>query len=50
MFIRPRLSWCVVALLLLATTGLVVQQGAATGDRARRIAFFGSSVTNGRGC
>ena len=49
MFIRPRLPSFVVALLFLATLGLVAQQGADTGDRERRIAFFGSSVPNGTG-
>ena len=49
MFIRPRLQSFVVALLLLATIGLVAQQGADTADRERRIAFFGSSVPNGTG-
>ena len=49
MFTRSRLPLFVVALLLLATTGLVAQQGADTGDRERRIAFFGSSVPNGTG-
>ena len=49
MFTRSRWPLFVVALLLLATTGLVAQQGADTGDRERRIAFFGSSVPNGTG-
>ena len=49
MSIRPRLPSFVVALCLLATIGLVAQQGADTGDRGRRIAFFGSSVPNGTG-
>ena len=49
MFTRSRLPLFAVALLLLATTGLVAQQGADTGDRERRIAFFGSSVPNGTG-
>ncbi len=49
MFTRSRLPLFVVALLLLATTGLVAQQGADTGGRERRIAFFGSSVPNGTG-
>ena len=46
---RLRLPSFVVALLLLVATGLVAQQGADSGDRARRIAFFGSSVPNGTG-
>ena len=49
MYIRPRLPSFVVALLLFATIGLVAQQGADTGGRQRRIAFFGSSVPNGTG-
>ena len=49
MLTRPRIPSIVVALLFIATTGLVAQQGADTGDRERRIAFFGSSVPNGTG-
>ena len=49
MLIRPRIQSIVVALLLVATTGLVAQQGADRGGPERRIAFFGSSVPNGTG-
>ena len=49
MMTRSRIRSFVVALLLVATTGLVAQQGADTGGRERRIAFFGSSVPNGTG-
>lgn len=45
----PRLPSFVIALLLLATTGLVAQPRAGTGEGERRIAFFGSSVPNGTG-
>ena len=49
MMTRSPLKSFVVALLLLATTGLAAQQGADTAGRERRIAFFGSSVPNGTG-
>ena len=49
MMTRSRIRSFVVALLLVATTGLVAQQGADTGGRERRIAFFGSSVPSGTG-
>ena len=49
MFTGPRLPSFVVGLCLLATIGLVAQQGARTGGRERRVAFFGSSVPNGTG-
>ena len=49
MSIRPRLPSFVVALCLLATIGLVAQQGADTANREHRVAFFGSSVPNGTG-
>ena len=49
MFTRSRLQSFVVALLLVATSGLLAQQGADTGSRDHRVAFFGSSVPNGTG-
>ena len=49
MLTRPRRQSVVVAFLLVATVALVAQQGADTGSRDRRIAFFGSSVPNGTG-
>ena len=49
MFTKPRVQSFIVALVLLSTAGLVAQQGADTGGRDHRIAFFGSSVPNGTG-
>ena len=49
MLTRSRIQSLVVALLLVATTGPLAQQGADTGGRDHRIAFFGSSVPNGTG-
>ena len=47
MMTRSRIQSIVVALLLIATTGLGAQQG--SGGRDHRIVFFGSSVPNGTG-
>ena len=46
---RPCMQSFVVTLLLLATTGLVAQQGTDAEGRGHCIAFFGSSVPNGTG-
>jgi len=49
MLTKLRAPSCLIALSLLASTGLLAQQGAATEDADHRIAFFGSSVPNGTG-